>query len=128
MLKGAALLLRIYQDPVYTAAARIIGYAGCGPFHFFDEAKKLPIYDERRFREAMCDLTYHAAREAPPPTYQLNAEARKFCWQLLGPPQEHPLFAEFEEQRKQQRAEVGSAEEPKPDILPKPKKRARRKK
>lgn len=118
-----SLATRIYTDPVYTAAARLIGYGGCSPFEFFDAAKLLPIYDERKFRTAMFDLTRTDRREASPPRYEFNHDARKACWMLLGPPPEHPLFKEFEEQRKRLRKEQPEPPEEKPKRARKPRKK-----
>jgi hypothetical protein len=79
---------KLYTNPVYTAAARIIGYHGCSPFEFWDAAKRLPCYDQSRFQTAMLDLTRADRREASPPRYELTGPARDACWMLLGPPPE----------------------------------------
>ena len=82
-------------DGVHLHAARIIGYAGCTPFAFYDAAKLLPIYDQRKFQIAMEDLTSYHKRTGSDPRYELNAEARKAVKALLGPPPESPEFAEY---------------------------------
>jgi len=82
-------------DGSHLHAARIIGYAGCTPFAFWDAAKLLPTYDKRKFEDAMCDLTSYHKRNGSDPRYELTAEARKAVRALLGPPPEDPEFAAY---------------------------------
>ena len=82
-------------DGVHLHAARIIGYAGCTPFAFYDAAKLLPNYDQRRFQHAMEDLTSYHKRAGSDPRYEFNAEARKAVRALLGPPPEDPGFEAY---------------------------------
>ena len=82
-------------DGSHLHAARIIGYAGCTPFAFWDAAKLLPNYDQRRFDAAMRDLTRYDKREGSNPRYEFNAEAHKAVRALLGPTPEDPGFAEY---------------------------------
>jgi hypothetical protein len=122
------LLDKLYANPVYAAAARIIGYGGCSPFEFWDAAKLLPIYNQPRFMTAVYDLTRTDRREASPSRYELNGPAREACWMLLGPPPEkedqfwrHPDGTPRERPKKEEPREEAPAE-------PKPKTRGRRKK
>ena len=80
-------------DGSHLHAARIIGYAGCSPFEFYDAAKLLPNYDQRRFDAAMRDLTRYHKREGSNPRYEFTVEARKAVRALLGPTPEDPEFA-----------------------------------
>ena len=83
------------RDSAHLHAARIIGYAGCTPFAFWDAAKLLPHYDQRKFNDAMLDLTRYHKREGSDPRYELTAEARKAVRALLGPPPEDPSYAAY---------------------------------
>jgi hypothetical protein len=83
------------SDRVYLHAARIIGYRGCSPCEFYDAAKLLPNYDQRKFERAMEDLTIWKARQPPTLRYEFTAEARKVVKALLGPPPESPEFSEY---------------------------------
>ena len=83
------------RDSAHLHAARIIGYAGCSPFEFWDAAKLLPHYDQRKYQHAMEDLTIFSKREGTPPRYEFNAEARKAVRALLGPTPEDPGYADY---------------------------------
>ena len=82
-------------DGVHLHTARIIGYAGCTPFAFWDAAKLLPIYDQRKFQVAMEDLTRFVRREGPDPRYEFHDPARKAVRALLGPPPEDPGYEAY---------------------------------
>jgi hypothetical protein len=82
-------------DGVHLHAARIIGYAGCTPFGFYDAAKLLPNYDQRKFQLAMEDLTSYHKRTGSDPRYEFNAEARKAVRALLGPPPDDPSYEQY---------------------------------
>jgi hypothetical protein len=128
------LMLRIGFQPAYYEAARIIGYSGCLMSDFWEKAKQLDIPQDKLL-PAVYDLTRADKREQHPPRYELNEPARKLCWQVLGPPPEHSLYAEMEEQRKRFREEresvttedqgEGQAERVEEET-PKPKPRKRR--
>ena len=83
------------SDRVYLHAARIIGYAGCTPFEFYDAAKLLPNYDQRKYQLAMEDLTSYHKRTGADPRYEFNAEARKAVRALLGPTPESPEYSAY---------------------------------
>src|SRR5450631_3628682 len=82
-------------DGVHLHAARIIGYAGCTPFAFYDAAKQLPNYDQRKFQLAMEDLTSYHKRTGSDPRYEFNAEAHKAVRALLGPPPDDPTYEAY---------------------------------
>jgi hypothetical protein len=100
-----SLTMRLYRERALSEAARIIGYGGVEPFAFWDQAKALKIEvdgkmvpfigDQRPSRTkhevlmAVYDLTRADRREQSEPRYELTAEARKACFQLLGAPPEH---------------------------------------
>jgi hypothetical protein len=83
------LHIRLYAEAALYDAARIIGYGGIEMAHFWAQAKKLELPQEQ-LPAAVHDLTRTDRREEDPPRYQLTAPARKACFQLLGPPPEHP--------------------------------------
>ncbi len=131
MKKEKPLSLRIYFDDCYAAICRTIGYAGC-QYRELDE-KLEPL--RQQFGKVRVDsATYYlVAFEGqmtvkPPPLarVELRAEARKHCWQLLGPPPEHPLYYEFYPDRKPK--EESPAEQKLPEPSPKPKRRGKGKK
>ena len=93
MRKELWRLIYMSADRVHLHAARIIGYAGCSPTAYYDAAKLLPNYDQRKFEDAMCDLTSYHKRSGSEPRYEFTAEARKTVKALLGPP---PESAEYE--------------------------------
>jgi hypothetical protein len=75
---------------VYLHAGRIIGYAGCGGFAFYDAAKLLPNYDKLRYENAVRDLTVYAPRERG--DYELTAHAKKVLRVILGPAPDDPEY------------------------------------
>ena len=95
MKKELWRLIYMSADRVHLHAARIIGYAGCSPFAYYDAAKLLPNYDQRKYEAALCDLTSHHKRNGPDPRYEFTAEARKAVRALLGPPPESPEFEQY---------------------------------
>jgi hypothetical protein len=89
--------LRLYFDPAYSAMAKAIGYAGVS----VPEAKKKIETLAKRFpREKLVTVIEDIARIEGPkgPNEEgavfLTDEAKKLCWQLLGPPPGHPDHAE----------------------------------
>ena len=49
---------------------------------------------------AVHELTRGDKWEEKPPRYEFSGPARDACWQLLGPPPEHPLHEEMRRQGK----------------------------
>jgi hypothetical protein len=129
MSKDQPLWHRLYFDAAYTEVARLIGYAG---FQYRELADKLePLY--RRFGKAKVEsVVYHLTvfdgqmTVKPPPLGQvmLRPDVRKLCWQLLGPPPEHPQY----ELMKRPEALPNSWDQPKPVSTEEPTKRTRKKK
>src|SRR5262249_12839910 len=88
MPKAKPLWMRLYREPPLFELARVIGY------------DVLPLTEgrERRGRWAERygkDVMERASKETvridaatTPPTVRLTDEARRLCWQLLGPPPE----------------------------------------
>ena len=82
-------------DRVHLHAARIIGYAGCSPTAYYDAAKLLPNYEQRKYEAALCDLTSYHKRSGSDPRYEFTAETRKAVRALLGPPPESPEYESY---------------------------------
>jgi hypothetical protein len=128
------LHIRLYTEPALYKAARIIGYDGVTMSDFWAQAKKLDVPQDQ-ILPAVYDLTRGDKREEKPPRYELSAPARQACWQLLGPPPEHPWHgrlvkgpplgseeevrqwrARLEEERKaKEQPQEAEAEEPQPE-------------
>jgi hypothetical protein len=89
MARGSFTMRLYYERPLYEAA-RLIGYAGCEPSAFWEQAKQLDISQEKLLN-AVYHLTRADRREAPMPRYELRADVRQKCFQLLGPAPEHPM-------------------------------------
>ena len=89
------LIRRLYWERPLYEAARIIGYGGIEQPAFWEKVKELGLdrdLDQHRLLMAVYDLTRADQREATPSRYELTEEARKACFQLLGPPPEHELY------------------------------------
>jgi hypothetical protein len=86
------LVIRLYFHPPLYELARVVGYLGLP----LEEARQqLRPLEEKYGREAMqkaADELLHIDTSAEPHTVQLTDEARSCCWQLLGPPPEHPEY------------------------------------
>ena len=95
MKKELWRLIYMSADRVHLHPARIIGYAGCSPLAYYDAAKLLPDYDQRKFQLAMEDLTSYHKRSGSAPRYEFTAEARKVVRALLGPPPDSPEFEQY---------------------------------
>lgn len=115
------LWFRLYFDDCYAVVARAVGYAGC-PYRELQE-KLTPLTEQfgrGRVEAAVRELLTIKGPRTPDPKplsgVKLRAEARKLCWQLLGPPPGHPEY------------DAVKGVVPKPDAAPAPKTRRRRKK
>ena len=86
------LHLRLYFDPAYTEMARAIGYAGVS---LPEARKKIDTLAKRFDKEKLVTVIEEIARiEGPKDPNEegavyLTDEAKKLCWQLLGPPPGH---------------------------------------
>jgi len=84
---------RIYFDPVYTAVARAVGYAGCTYRCLAEIIEDLANqFDKRAVESAIYFLVtlegLMTCNPKPLADVKLRAEARILYWQLLGPPPE----------------------------------------
>jgi hypothetical protein len=93
VLKEHPLWHKLYFWPEYTAVARAVGYLGCTYRDLAqiieDLAKKFPKVKVESATYHL--LTFEGQMTCNPPPLakvELRAEARKLCWQLLGPPPE----------------------------------------
>ncbi|MCI0464225.1 MAG: hypothetical protein L0Z62_45405 [Gemmataceae bacterium] len=91
MSQDLPLWHKLYFDPVYTEVARVIGYAGCCYRDLYGRLE--PLY--QRFGKEPVEaavyglVTYEGQMTCNPKPLaevRLRPEARKLCWQLLGPP------------------------------------------
>lgn len=86
---------RLYFDPAFTELARYVGYAGKPDPAFWDRYRELcRQYPQEVMSQAVNELT-EVDRSTEPATIRLTPTARKLCWQLLGPPPEHPWYDLF---------------------------------
>jgi hypothetical protein len=80
---------RLYFDSALFESARIIGYDGIGIAEFWENKQlHLPVND---FSNAVYYLTKADKRAEEPARYELNGDARRFCFGLLGPLPEHAM-------------------------------------
>lgn len=97
MSKEQPLWHKIYFVPVYTEVCRAVGYAGITYRELAEQIETLARrFGKEKVQSAVVHLTTYPGQFTvnPPPLaqVQLRQEARKACWQLLGPPPESPLF------------------------------------
>lgn len=130
MAKEQPLWLRLYFDPVYTEVVRLVGYGGFPE----DEVEKrieplVQRFGHGEVESALWRLTTYRKPECGP-TVRLGLDVKPLCWQLLGPPREHPEYAHAKSADPWcppwWRAEQPAKEEPKPEE-PKPKPKRQRK-
>jgi hypothetical protein len=95
------LYLRLYFDAVYVAVARAVGYQGCTYRRLTEIIEELA----KEFPKVQVEsATYHCltfegqmtCNPKPLAKVELRTEVRKLCWQLLGPPPEHPLHGKLQ--------------------------------
>lgn len=94
-----ALHNRLYFQPAMFETARIIGYRGIASSRFWEKANTLGISTEK-IQAAVDELTKSELQQRSDPRYELTAEARKLCWQLLGPEPGHPDFKRMGQKRR----------------------------
>lgn len=100
MTKEHPLWHRLYFDHAYADVARMVGYVG---MTYRDFAAGLQTLIEKHGRKAE-SASWHVVtfegqmtcNPKPLAHVQLRAEVRKLCWQLLGPPPEHPEYEHFQ--------------------------------
>src|SRR5262249_2604394 len=100
MSKEQPLWQRIYFDEVFTEVCRAIGYAGCTYREMQQRLEPLNArFDKRGVESAARYLVTYEGQftSAPKPLahVRLRDEVRRLCWQLLGPPPEHPDYERF---------------------------------
>lgn len=82
---------RLYYEGCFTEVARLVGYAGFPTAEL--EGRTGPLverFGKAAVEDALRCLTTHSPyREQP--VVRLREDVRKLCWQILGPPPEHPL-------------------------------------
>jgi hypothetical protein len=90
----APLWQKLYSRPQYTDVARMIGYAGLDLPEAQQKAQELITkYGKEKVKQASDDLLQFSESFV-----RLTTEARKLCWQLLGPPPEYTpidMYAEI---------------------------------
>jgi hypothetical protein len=83
------LYLRLYFNKLYIELARMIGYNGIA---FADAQEHVKVL-AKRFSKDKIQVAVEAIAKfdnsVKPPMVFLNDEARKLCWQMLGPPPEY---------------------------------------
>lgn len=92
MNKQRPLSARLYEQPQLFELARIIGYTG---MPLTDAQKAIEPLAKKYGKEVMAAAAEEIVRidtTTNSPTARLTDQARKLCWQLLGPPPEHPWF------------------------------------
>lgn len=82
--------MRLHFELALTETARIIGYDGISMTDFWKKAKRLDL-PQHDILMAVYDLTRADKREGVEPRYELNGEARRLCFGILGPAPDHPL-------------------------------------
>jgi hypothetical protein len=128
MAQEKPLLQRIYADECYAELCRAAGYKG---ITYRELAQVIETLGKRfgkgRVEAAGWNLvTFEGQLRANPKPLEhvsLRAEVRKYCWQLLGPPPEHPEYKHF--QTTDPWVPPWAEQEPPPEA--KPKRRSRRK-
>jgi hypothetical protein len=83
------LHLRLYFDPVYAEVARMIGYGGLPLPEAREKAEALAGRFPKTKIQAAAEAISRLDQTTNPPTMRLTDEARRLCWQLLGPPPGH---------------------------------------
>src|ERR1700676_5528304 len=98
MIKTQALWERLYQDTVYTAIVRAVGYNVITYRELSDLIETLgQTHGKTRVESACFHLVTFEGQNCcnvkPLAEVKLREEVRKLSWQLLGPPPEDPEYA-----------------------------------
>ena len=93
MVQETPLWHRIYFEKHYTDVCRAVGYLGCSYRRLTEIIEELgKIHDKQKVESAIYHLvTFEGQMTVKPKALthvSLRSEARKLCWQLLGPPPE----------------------------------------
>lgn len=86
MTKQQPLWHRLYFEPLFTELARLIGYDGIAYDQACEKAKPLGERFGKENVQRAVDAIARVDESTKPPKLRLTDEARKLCWQLLGPP------------------------------------------
>ena len=109
------LVLRLYFEPQLYELARLVNYGGIRDRDLEPGIKELSgRYGGDRVAQALFELT---TKDEKSGVITLRPHVRKLCWQLLGPPPEHPEYARYYETNKRNPPEnhqPPKAEEPSP--------------
>ncbi|CAN5394700.1 hypothetical protein BH10PLA2_BH10PLA2_25360 [soil metagenome] len=94
------LWYRLYFDSRYSELARLTGYSGLS-IKDKDYQPQIEALTKKHGHKEMKEIADQIAYlDEKTSRYMLNDEARKLCFQLLGPAPEHPGVEAYEEQRK----------------------------
>ncbi len=82
-------------SPPHVALARLVSYGGMSEISFWDEYRTLCAeHGQERMSAAVGDILV-VDKTTCPALVRLSTEARKLCWQLLGPQPEHPSYDDY---------------------------------
>jgi hypothetical protein len=98
MIKQKPHWQRLYEEREWYELARAIGYEGCTYRQLNEKIEELgKHFDKRKLESAAYHLvTFEGQMTVKPKPLvkvEFRSEIRKLCWQLLGPPPEHPDYA-----------------------------------
>ena len=110
------LVHRHYSQSALFKSARIIGHSDVVDFWKKADKLNLPAIG---LQDAVCELAKPEKR--PSGRLELRDDVRKLCWQLLGPPPDHPEFGKMGRRNEPEEPELEPADDP-----DKPTKKARK--
>jgi hypothetical protein len=88
MSKHVPLWQRLNTIPAYIAVARLVGYPGMPEMPFWERYHALCQEHGQPSVQAAVEALVTFDKQHTPPFVRLNVQARRLCWQLLGPPPE----------------------------------------
>jgi hypothetical protein len=106
MSREPPLVMRLYQRPPLAELARLVGYDGIQLAELQAKVEPLGAAHGKGVVQAAFDEIAYIDNTASPPVARLKVHVRPLCFQLLGPPPEHPEHRRFYPD--------GKPEEPKP--------------
>jgi hypothetical protein len=123
MPKDQPLWYRLYFHAPLYELARLVGYQGIPAPEGQEKVKELvEKYGLSTMKAAAAEIVTED-KTTNPPTVRLTEQARKLCWQLLGPPPEH---ADAFQGGAHAPAPLSTTEEPKPVLKKRFKKKGER--
>src|SRR5262245_57898942 len=96
MKNDESLAMRLYRDEVLWEVARLVGHGGIPAGEV--EQRIAPLverFGRSRVEAVLWKLTTYQAPEET--AVALRSYVRPLCWQLLGPPPEHPERKHYDE-------------------------------